>query len=451
MRHYIGISAALVLAIACSIQFPACSQSNQQPVAQATQETASRALPSPIDSPPFPSGDWLGYPVIGEPDSVPDYPLQKALFGKSLDASRIKVYGWADVSYNCSTSKNSNYPVSYSIAPNRIELDQLALRIERQPDTVQTDHQDWGFRISTIYGIDYRFTTMKGVFSDQLLEHNNLYGVDPMEVYGIWYYPKVAQGMELRVGRYISPPDIEAQTAPDNYLFTHSVMFTVDPYTFMGVNAVIRFDPYWELMLGVHAGNDMAVWSNSAEPNGEIMLRWVSKSNNDSIWGGLNSIGSGECKNGHDNLQQAVATWGHKFNNKWHMMTEGYYMWQRNGPLGGSFNDGPVESFGGGGGPGTIIPGFSDETGVVNYLQYEVGPKDYLSFRTDYLNDPYGQRYGFPGTWFTSFTLGYIHHFTDLLMVRPEIRYDHAYNSTPYDNGTRADQFMISGDIVQRF
>jgi len=37
---------------------------------------------------------------------------------------------------------------------------------------VQNDHFDWGFRIASLYGLDYRFTTAKGVFSEQLLKHN---------------------------------------------------------------------------------------------------------------------------------------------------------------------------------------------------------------------------------------------------------------------------------------
>jgi hypothetical protein len=56
--------------------------------------------------------------------------------------------------------------------------------LERLPDTVQTDHVDWGFRISGIYGEDNRYTTAYGVASYQLLGHNltNIYDF-PM-IYG---------------------------------------------------------------------------------------------------------------------------------------------------------------------------------------------------------------------------------------------------------------------------
>jgi Putative beta-barrel porin-2, OmpL-like. bbp2 len=46
--------------------------------------------------------------------------------------------------------------------------------------------------------------------------------------------------MILRVGRYISPIDIEAQLSPENYLYSHSTMYSVDPYTFTGVQEIFR-------------------------------------------------------------------------------------------------------------------------------------------------------------------------------------------------------------------
>ncbi len=57
-----------------------------------------------------------------------------------------------------------------------------------------------------------------------------------MEAYGLIYIPNVAQGMVIKFGRYISPPDIEAQLALDNYLYTHSLMFTFDCYTQTGTH-----------------------------------------------------------------------------------------------------------------------------------------------------------------------------------------------------------------------
>ena len=71
-----------------------------------------------------------------------------------------------------------------------VVLDQLALYAERLADVTQTDHFDWGFRITNLYGQDYRYTTSHGILSQQLLVKNSQYGYDPVMVYADLYFPK---------------------------------------------------------------------------------------------------------------------------------------------------------------------------------------------------------------------------------------------------------------------
>jgi hypothetical protein len=52
-------------------------------------------------------------------------------------------------------------------------------------------------------------------------------GYDFPMVYGDVYFP-VLQGVNVRVGRFISIPDIEAQLAPNNYTYVHSLTYTFD-------------------------------------------------------------------------------------------------------------------------------------------------------------------------------------------------------------------------------
>jgi hypothetical protein len=419
------------------------------------QEPQRRALPAPLDG-IFPGSDYLGpTPLIGVPDTDPVYPLTKALWSvaPALKNARIKLYGWVNAGISVSTSNKSNIPESYAIVPNRPELDQAVLRIERLPDTVQTDHVDWGFRLTTIYGIDYRWTTSQGWFSGQLLNHNRLYGFDPVEAYALLYIPHVAKGMVIKAGRYISPPDIEAQLAPDNYLFTHSLMFTVDCYTQTGINADIKLNDHWSVMAGIHAGDDVAPWNVAAHPTGMFMVRWVSKSNNDSIYGGIDSVNNGNFKGGHDNLQQSNVTWTHRFNEAGTLLTstEAYYIYQFNALVGGTVNNGPPHSWFEAVGPGALIPGNAPAIGVVNYTEWKFSKKDFLSVRPiDYLVDVKGERTGFPTT-YASWTVGVTHRFNTLLSIRPEVRYEYAFSARPYDNGTRSGQLMFAIDAIARF
>jgi hypothetical protein len=47
-------------------------------------------------------------------------------------------------------NKYGNFPTAYDEVPNAGEPDQEVLYVERQPDTVQTDHFDWGFRLTNL-------------------------------------------------------------------------------------------------------------------------------------------------------------------------------------------------------------------------------------------------------------------------------------------------------------
>lgn len=442
------------LGVLCALAVATAAHGEPPPEAAPIEAAPERrALPAPWNSPPFPSGEYLG-PTIGVPTPLTDFALtslvRETALGRALRESRIDIYGWVNASWNWSTSDDSNLPNVYDIVPDEVHLNQAVLRFERNPDTVQTERADWGFRVTSLYGTDYRFTVAKGWFDAQLLDNNLLYGFDMPELYGLLYVPDVGEGMLVKFGRFISPPDIEAQLAPDNYLFSHSTMFSVDPYTFTGAVAAVKLDDQWTVQAGAHAGNDMAPWTSSAALNGHLMVRWVSDDNNDSVWAGLNSIGDGKYRDGHDNLQHAVATWSHRFSDRVHMATEVYYMWQFDALRGGNVNNGPVRSFGGGGGPGVLIPGRSDSVGVVNYFQVQITATDYISIRNDFLADFQGQRTGFDN-YYSSHTLGWIHHFTPWATIRPEIKYERGYNTPAYDLGQRMDQLKFGIDFILRF
>jgi hypothetical protein len=79
-----------------------------------------------------------------------------------------------------------------------------------------------------------------------------------------------------------------------------------------------------------------------------------------------------------------------------HTKTEGYFMWQRDAELGGTPSAGAIESFGGGGGDGTLLPAWSCTYGVLNYTMLAVSKKDYFTLRNKYWRDERGMRSGFP-------------------------------------------------------
>jgi hypothetical protein len=450
------------LKIYCNTFFP--PDKRKELLEDTGDDRPRRALPSPWPSPPFPNDEYQGYPLIGVPYPTNVYPFMKAVYGCDTDFtnclkdSRIKFDGWATASGNWSTAKNSNIPTSYWIVPNRYNLDQLVFRLERYADTVQTDHIDYGFRFIALYGMDYRYTTAGGWGSDQLLEHNLLYGWDPTEEYINFYIPGFLGGTDVRIGRWIACPDIESQYAPDNYLGSHSILFTYDTYTQTGIMLTQKINDQWTVQGVAHAGTDMAPWYKGSLLTGAFGVRWVAEDNNDAFYTWLNAINSAEFRHfqqygqplGHDNFNYLVTTWQHRFSRIFFTKTEAYYMWQRDAEVGGTPSAGPVKSFGGGGGDGVLLPGLSQAYGVLNYTMYGLTKQDYVTMRNEWYRDERGMRTGFAGT-YTSHTIGISHNFNELFQVRPEIGYYRNWTEPAFDLGTKRGIWLYGFDMTLRF
>jgi hypothetical protein len=408
-----------------------------------------RGLPAPLDSPPFPNSDWGygGSPDIGAPDGNV-YPLMTAL---KKENSRTKVYGWLAPGINFSTSGHSNFPSSYDVFPNKVELHQAVVYVERLPDTVQTKHFDFGYHLTAFYGIDYRFTTAKDYLSQQLLLANKQYGFDPVLEYADLYFPRVAQGMNLRVGRFLSVPGIEAQLAPNNYNLTHSLLYTIDPFTDTGVIGTVKLSNRWIAQLGVSSGHDVAPWSDDAKLSGIACLDFTTRSAKDNYYACANGINDG--KYAYNNLQHYDATWYHKFSKSLHMATEAWYMYERDVPnVAGNVANPITPELGANGAfcqPGQLRC-TAPEYAVVNYLNKELSPKVAVIFRSDLLDDKKGQRTGIAGK-YTENTLSINKYIGSTVLFRPEIRFDHSWDNRGYNAGRSRNQFVFASDLIYKF
>src|ERR1700734_3788486 len=413
--------------------------------AASSPSPARRGLPSPLDSPPFPNSDWSygGSPVIGEPDGN-SYPLMTAI---NQARGRTKLYGWIDPTLNFSTSSKSNAPEANDVYSNRFELNQLVLYAERLPDSVQRDHVDWGYHLTALYGTDYRYTTGKGYLSGAWVNDHHEYGFDPTLEYVDVYIPQVAQGMNIRVGRYISVPGIEAQLAPNNYIFSHSLLYAIDPFTDTGLIATIKLNEQWLVQLGITGGHDVALWTPDAKPSGTACVGYTTASVNDNVYICANGINDG--KYAYNNLQQYDATWYHKFSKTVHMATEVWYKYERDVPaLKGTIH------------PETGANGAYCRTGeqrctapeyaMVNFLQKELSLHDFLSFRSDFLDDKKGQRTGY-ATKYSESAIAWSHWIGTTVQIRPELRFERAWDQKAYDSGRRHNQLTVASDLIFHF
>ncbi len=475
--------------------------------------------PAPETSPPYPFTEWSfgGSQTIGAtlPNSI-DAPLMKALsptpIGQTLEDWHIQVYGWVNPGFNVSTARSlpgsligGNNPVTYSYQPNVLQLDQLVTIIERLPDEVQKDHWDWGFRLSPLYGETYRYTTADGIFSDQLQKWNKFAGFDAPMVYGELYFPWLLEGTNIRFGRYISLPDIEAQLAPNNYMYSHSMTYGFDNYTNTGVVFSQQVTKNFMLQLAITNGTEAAFWNARSawyppvaggvlyqpvpgvfatttaqayyqgqvdpgvKPTFSGCARYQTDTAYDNLYVCANAFNTGVY--GYNNLQWYGFTYYHKFDDKWHIAIEAWHMHENNVPNLNSVANSLV---------GLTVPNpfyymvnapslaqcpgnpnptcTAREWSTVAYLNYEITPLDNISWRAEYFDDLNGQRTGTKTPYF-NYAMGWQHWFSPTVEIRPEIAFYNALHAPAFETsapllggvGTKQHIAVFSADLLWHY
>ena len=436
---------------------------------------------TPQTTPPYPFTEWPygGSTTIGvtRPNSV-DSPLMAAIsntsLGQAMDAAHVQVYGWVNVGGNVSSNTvtpGGNWPVSYMYTPNTAQLDQAVVYVERLPDTVQKDHVDWGFRVSGLYGENYRYTQAYGLWSYQLLGHNLVNGVDAPMVYGELFFPQLAEGLLVRVGRFISLPDIEAQLAPNNYMYSHSMAYTFDNYTNTGIQGTLAVTKNLFLQLGVTVGTEAMPWhwgqtipnpspnvlypgttvlkDPGAKPSITGCVRYQTDTGYDNVYLCADAENDGVW--GFNNLQWYGVTWYHKIDEKWHFSFESYVLGQRNvpnlnnptaaalmtpfnNPYSGIVYNAPNEAFCSD--PNVLTCTARVYTAVV-YVNYRATALDNISFRAEYYDDMEGQRTG-TKTRYVEFGLGWQHWLSPQIELRPEVDYYKSLDANAFNGNFNA-------------
>ncbi len=452
--------------------------------------------PAPQTTPPMPFTEWPygGTTSLGVTRTASiDSPLMSALantgLGHALQNSGIQIYGWIDGGINISSNvvrPGGNAPISYVYTPNTVQLDQAVVYVERLPDTVQVDHVDWGFRVSGIYGENYRYTTSFGLVSNQYLGKNKVYGYDFPMVYAELFIPKIAQGLLIRVGRFIALPDIEAQLGPNNYMYTHSLTYGYDNYTNTGIQTTLALTKNVFLQLGVTAGSDTAIWNlgkrvvnpypnplypdatfkkdPGARPSFTACLRITWNDGKDAIYPCADAINNGEW--GYNNLQWYGFTYYHKFNDKWHLSYEFYHLHQRDVP--NALNPVVQDAYANGGTPfspqfiannapnraicndAAMLKCTASAVGTVAYINYSPNALNNFVFRPEFYSDAQGQRTGTKAN-YIDFSVAWQHWFSPQVEVRPEFGYYHSYGAAAFDAGTRNYTWIGAADLLVHF
>jgi hypothetical protein len=438
--------------------------------------------PTPQTTPPMPFTEWpyggttpIGVTRSGSVDSPFMTAISNTSVGQWMNDNGFQFYGWIDPGFNVSSNTvrpGGNAPVAYAYTPNTVQLDQFVVYLDRFPDTVQQDHLDWGMRLSAIYGENYRYTQSYIPFTTyQFNKNNSVNGYDFPMVYGELYVPYIAEGSIIRVGRYISLPDIEAQLAPNNYMYTHSLTYSYDNYTNEGIQTTTAITKNIFVQLGVSVGTEAWIGNLNkkvhnpdpnplypgttfdkdpgAVPSYTACVRFTWNNGNDNLYPCADAINNGQW--GFNNIQWYGFTYYHKFNDHWHISTEAYDIWANGVP---NLNNPTVQAINAAG--GTPFAGLkfnapneaschdinelkckAEAIGTVAYLNYSPDPLDNFSFRPEFYDDEEGWRTGVRAVYY-EFSVGWQHWLSPQLEFRPEIGYYRSVDAKAFNGNVNA-------------
>lgn len=395
---------------------------------------------------PSPAALEIAATVVAEPPKPPNaaaapapalpdrWLLMKSLQGTPaggfLDDHRMQIYGWADSSFTASSDQASNLPMGFNYRANEFLLQQNWVRFDRSMVTSGTTEPTCGFRVDWILpGSDYRFTAARGLFSGQLTADEgepNLYGVDPIQFYGEVYFPTIARGLDVKVGKFFAQYGVEANDAPSNALASHAYTFIYNPFTHTGLLTTTKLTDAWTVATGLVLGSDVFI-SPADEPTFIGNAKWVESDQRASIQLAV-IVGPGRFNQAEDfnnpEVFDLVVT--RKLNARLAYTFESLFGFETNVPNIGT----------------------ADWLGVVHYLTYDFTPRLSGTTRLEFFDDFQGQRTGFPGL-YTALTAGLSFRPRKAIILRPELRYDYNEETRPFED--KHGLFTASADVILRW
>ena len=94
-----------------------------------------------------------------------------------------------------------------------------------------------------------------------------------------------------------------------------------------------------------------------------------------------------------------------------------------------------------------VRDGYASEWAILNYTMFRLTPAAFLTVRNEVMNDRVGSRTGF-ATLYSEHSVGITWWPNRIVTLRPEVRFDHSYDTPAFNNGTRRNQFTFSMDFI---
>lgn len=401
--------------------------------------------------------------VAEDDDDDEDFPKSNLLVrALGLQDSPVKAFGWLEGSFTGNPSRpinGENFGVFPNNHANAWMFNQIYFVLERRVDPDDENDWDYGYRIDNMLGADWQVSHAFGLFDHAFVA--NRFGYDIPQIYGELHLPVLTPGgVDFKLGRWYALPGYEDLPAPSRPLLSTTYMFSyAQPITQLGlmstwhvtdqINLYNGVTNGWDRWFGIHnkpgyAGG--AAWdSKDGRTNVTLTFNWGPNQLRGFLPGSASEVPVAVTQPpflaGRRNLAfngsaatlfTAVAT--HEFTEDLSGIFETNLGYENN--VAGAGRDGTTQNASWYGLAGWLLYDFRDNlTGVV---------------RSEVFRDNNGILTGFADNFYET-TLGVIYRPRPWFWTRPEIRYDWAQSTRPFDAGTSKHQLTLGFDVIFLF
>ncbi len=389
--------------------------------------------------------------------------LSRAL---GLEDSPVSVYGWIQNSYTGTPGMSPRDGSTVTIFPNRLanawQGNQYYLIVENPLES--GFEPNFGYRLDTLFGNDWMITKSFGLF-DGAFTPRGFAGLDLPQIYGDVHVP-VTERVKLvvRGGRFYSPAGFENIQAVKRPLLSLPYLTYFTPFTFLGALTNLQIGDRLTLTNAAVNGTDRwfnanyhysylggVNWSSASGrttvasfvlvgPNQLPFFPSTNPQQTPTLPAGAYFVPELQGKRNPYYNRSTLVFHSTAVTHKWgepQRLTEAMEVF--------FITEGNALGFGKGGGPGRI-----SFFGGAHWLLYELNPKLTAVARHEVFADPNGYALPAPDNHF-EMTYGLIVKPCPSLWIRPEIRYDWAQFTKPYDDGTRSSELTLACDVVVQF
>lgn len=168
----------------------------------------------------------------------------------------VKLSGHVDVGITGNPdnpANNINFGRLFDDRANTPLLNQLLLTAERPLDTKLSDQFQVGFKLQVMYGSDARYTHFLGELTNVTTDRNQL---DIVENYLNFHLPVLTKGgVDVKVGQYVTLEGAEVINSSGNFFYSHSYIFNFGtPLKHTGVLTTTHVNDTLDIYAGVDSG-----------------------------------------------------------------------------------------------------------------------------------------------------------------------------------------------------